>query len=83
MAHIFKSTTREAEAGEESVSSKPVWSIHQDPGQPGLCRKSLKKRKGKGKKTKRLKFYSFLCMGVLSSCISTHHIHAVVMEEKG
>ena len=44
MAHTFKTSTWEAEAG-KFLSSKPAWSRQRVPGQPGLHRETLSQKK--------------------------------------
>jgi hypothetical protein len=46
VAHAFNPSTREAEAG-GSLSSRPAWSTEGVPGQPGLYRETLSKKKKK------------------------------------
>ena len=41
VVHAFNSSTWEPEAGAVSVSSRPFWSSHGVPGQPGLPRETL------------------------------------------
>jgi hypothetical protein len=49
VAHTFNPSTWEAEAG-EFLSSRPVWSTEWVPGQPGLHRETLSRKKKKRKK---------------------------------
>lgn len=59
------------------MSSKPV------PGHPGLCREpGLKKEKEREKKQKDKKKFYCVWMFCLHVHLSTHHIHAAVMEKK-
>jgi hypothetical protein len=52
VAHAFNPSTREAEVG-GFLSSRPAWSTKWVPGQPGLYRETLsKKKKKKGKENK-------------------------------
>jgi hypothetical protein len=46
VAHAFNPGTREAEAG-GFLSSRPAWSTEWVPGQPGLHRETLEKKKNK------------------------------------
>jgi hypothetical protein len=46
VVHTFNPNTWEAEAG-EFLSSKPAWSTEWVPGQPGLHRETLSKKKKK------------------------------------
>jgi hypothetical protein len=46
VAHAFNPSTREAEAG-EFLSSRPAWSTKWVPGQPGLHRETLSRKKNK------------------------------------
>jgi hypothetical protein len=52
VAHAFNPSTREAEAG-GFLSSRPAWSTEWVPGQPGLHRETLsRKKQNKTKKQK-------------------------------
>jgi hypothetical protein len=51
VAHSFNPSTREAEAG-GFLSSRPAWSTKWVPGQPGLHREILSKKKQKTKNKK-------------------------------
>jgi hypothetical protein len=51
VAHTFKPSTWEAEAG-GFLSSRPAWSTERVPGQPGLYRERNPVSKNKTKKTK-------------------------------
>ena len=48
VVHAFNHSTREAEAG-VFLSSRPAWSTKWVPGQPGLYRETLSKKKKKKK----------------------------------
>jgi hypothetical protein len=52
VAHAFNPSTREAEAG-GFLSSRPAWSTEWVPGQPGLHRETLSRKKTKNKKQKK------------------------------
>jgi hypothetical protein len=52
--HTFNPSTREAEAG-GFLNSRPAWSTKLVPGQPGLYRETLSRKKQKNKKTKKTK----------------------------
>jgi hypothetical protein len=52
VAHAFNPSTREAEAG-GFLSSRPAWSTERVPGQPGLHREILSRKKTNIKKTKK------------------------------
>jgi hypothetical protein len=54
VAHTFNPSTWEAEAG-RFLSSRPAWSIERIPGQPGLYRETLSRKK-QNKKTKNFDF---------------------------
>ena len=56
VAHAFNPSTWEAEAG-RFLSSRPVWSTEWVPGQPGLHRETLSRKKKKKKKEKKRKKY--------------------------
>jgi hypothetical protein len=49
VAHAFDPSTREAEAG-GFLNSRPAWSTKWVPGQPGLHRETLSRKKKKKKK---------------------------------
>lgn len=44
VAHVINPSTQKAEAG-RSLSSRTAWSIEQVPGQPGLHRETVSKKK--------------------------------------
>jgi hypothetical protein len=54
VAHAFNPSTWEAEAG-GFLSSRPAWSTEWVPGQPGLHRETLSRKKTKQNKTKQNK----------------------------
>jgi hypothetical protein len=54
VVHTFNPSTREAEAG-GFLNSRPAWSTKLVPGQPGLYRETLSRKKQKNKKTKKTK----------------------------
>jgi hypothetical protein len=55
MVHAFNPSTREAEAG-GFLSLRPAWSTERVPGQPGLYRETLsRKKKQKQKQNKQIK----------------------------
>jgi hypothetical protein len=54
VAHAFNPSTREAEAG-GFLSSRGAWSTKRVPGQPGLHRETLCRKKQKQKKNKKKK----------------------------
>jgi hypothetical protein len=49
VAHAFNPRTQEAEAG-GSLSLRPAWSTQRVPGQPGLHKETLPRKKKKLKK---------------------------------
>jgi hypothetical protein len=51
VAYAFNPSTREAEAG-GFLSSRPAWSTEWVPGQPGLYRETLSRKKTKKQKQK-------------------------------
>ena len=51
VAHAFNASTWEAEAG-GFLSSRPAWSTKWVPGQPGLYRETLSRKKNKNKQKK-------------------------------
>jgi hypothetical protein len=54
VGHAFNPSTREAEAG-GFLSSRPAWPTKRVPGQPGLHRETLSRKKKKIQKTKNKK----------------------------
>jgi hypothetical protein len=54
VVHAFETSTWEAEAG-GFLSSSPAWSTELVPGQPGLHRKTLSRKKKKRKKKEKEK----------------------------
>jgi hypothetical protein len=63
VAHAFNPSTRSAEAG-EFLSSRPAWSTEWVPGQPGLYKETLSRKKKK----------SFMCRSIsLNMCVHTPH----------
>jgi hypothetical protein len=73
MAHIFNPSTREAEAG-GLLSLRPAWSTEWVPGQPGLHRETLSRKKPIKNKQTKIKWLSqsqflsdFFCLGQVSS----------------
>jgi hypothetical protein len=61
VAHTFDSSTWEAEAG-RFLSSRPAWSTEWVPGQPGLHRETLSRKKPKRKKKDDM--YGSICIYV-------------------
>jgi hypothetical protein len=53
VAHAFNPSTWEAEAG-RFLSSRPAWSTKLVPGQPGLHRETLSRKKQKIKNKKKI-----------------------------
>jgi hypothetical protein len=51
VVHAFNPSTLEAEAG-GFLSSRPAWSTEWVPGQPGLYRETLSRKKQTNKQTK-------------------------------
>jgi hypothetical protein len=51
VVYAFNPSTWEAEAG-KFLSSRPAWSTERVPGQPGLHRETLSRKKKKNKKQK-------------------------------
>jgi hypothetical protein len=58
VAHAFNPSTREAEAG-RFLSSRPAWSTKWVPGEPGLNRETLSRKKQKKKKKIGLRMHFF------------------------
>jgi hypothetical protein len=59
VTHTLNSSTWEAEAG-RFLSLRPTWSIEWAPGQPGLHRETLSKKKKKKKQTLQIKHLIFI-----------------------
>jgi hypothetical protein len=63
VVHAFNPSTWEAEA-DRFLSSRPAWSTKWVPGQPGLYRETLSRKKQKNKKTKNKKQnLAYICLG--------------------
>jgi hypothetical protein len=75
VAYTFNPSTWEAEAG-GFLSSRPAWSTEWVPGQPGLLRETLSKKKQKPNKKKKTKW-----LRLLSSQMTWIHLGTVCQRE--